>query len=214
MILKIIKALVPPVIPMAYRKLFPAKEQSIGLFDGDEALFIGEVMSAKIYGEYGCGQSTKWVLNNTTAKVIAVDTSSEWITTVQNDNQDNNARLTIHHSDLGEVGDWGRPLSYEQRSHFSDYTDFVWNQSDKPDLVLVDGRFRVCCFLTVLKLADAGTRIIFDDYTDRPHYHIVEKYAPRVKECGRQCLFVVPPKSDIDMDELERDISAFRYVMD
>ena len=32
------------------------------------------------------------------------------------------------------------------------------------DCVLVDGRFRVCCFLTSLKNAEQGTRIIFDDY--------------------------------------------------
>jgi len=41
-----------------------------------------------------------------------------------------------------------------------------------------------------LKFADAGTRILFDDYTNRPQYHIAENYVPRVRVCGRQCLFV------------------------
>ena len=83
-----------------------------------------------------------------------------------------------------------------------------------PKLVLVDGRFRVCCFLTSLKFAKEGTKIIFDDYIDRPYYHFVEKYLPREMECGRQCLFIVPSKSKIDMNELNKDIDSFRNVMD
>jgi len=31
---------------------------------------------------------------------------------------------------------------------------------------------------------------------------------------GRQCLFIVPPKVNIDMIELDGDIKSFRYVMD
>ena len=56
--------------------------------------------------------------------------------------------------------------------------------------------------------------ILFDDYINRPHYHFVEKYVSRFKECGRQCMFVVPSKTEIDMIELDRDIISFRNVMD
>lgn len=184
------------------------------LFAGDDDLFKEEVNDAEIYGEYGCGKSTKWVLNNTSAKVIAVDTSKDWINEVENDTAKNHDRLNIHHVDLGELGKWGRPTSYVRREFFADYTDYLWNQAEKPDLVLVDGRFRVCCFLTCLKFAEEGTRILFDDYTDRAYYHFVEKYVSRFKECGRQCLFIVPPKRSIDFAELDRDIDAFRHVFD
>ena len=33
-----------------------------------------------------------------------------------------------------------------------------------PDLILIDGRFRVCCFLSSLKYGNVGTKILFDDY--------------------------------------------------
>ena len=49
---------------------------------------------------------------------------------------------------------------------------------------------------------------------NRPHYHFVEKYVSRINECGRQCLFLVPSKSEIDMDSLNKDIDFFRFVMD
>jgi hypothetical protein len=80
--------------------------------------------------------------------------------------------------------------------------------------VVIDGRFRVCCFLTSLKFADEGPHIILDDYMRRPEYHIVEKYLERVEHCGRQCLTIVPSPQEIDFDSLENDINHFRYVMD
>ena len=124
------------------------------------------------------------------------------------------SKLTINHIDLGKVRRWGFPLSYVKSNNFQDYTDYIWKRSEKPKLVLVDGRFRVCCFLTSLKFADPGTKIIFDDYVNRPHYHFVEKYVSRMNECSRQCLFVVPSKNSIDMDALNKDIDFFRFVMD
>tara|TARA_Y200000002_G_scaffold382817_1_gene401472 strand:+ start:4633 stop:5271 length:639 start_codon:yes stop_codon:yes gene_type:complete len=209
---KIIKSFIPPIIPYLYLKFFSTKKKS--LFDGDDLLFKKSIEDIRIYGEYGCGESSTWMLKNTSSLVISVDTSKEWVEKVKTKNKNYQSRLIINHVDLGKVGNWGRPLRYDKSSNFSDYTDYIWKQTEKPNLVLVDGRFRVCCFLTSLKFAKPGTKIIFDDYVNRPHYHFVEKYISRSNECGRQCLFVVPSKSKIDMDSLNKDIEAFRFVMD
>lgn len=209
---KFLKAILPPIIIIVIKKLRDGSPSN--LFDGDDVLFKEQIQKVDTYGEYGCGESTKWVLKNTLARVIAVDTSQEWVEAVIKENQDNTVRLSIHCANLGEVGAWGRPIGYEKIDNFSEYTDYIWSHSIKPKLVLVDGRFRVCCFLTSLKFADEGTSIIFDDYTNRTHYHFVEKYVSRVTEYGRQCLFKVPPKATIDMHELNKDIELFRNVMD
>ena len=189
-------------------------QNKIKLFDGYDSLFKKVVTEAKVYGEYGCGNSTIWTLENTSANIISVDTSMEWIMKVKDMINKNCIRVNIHHTNLGEVGDWGRPISYVNQKNFNDYTNHIWEQAEKPSVVLIDGRFRVCCFLTTLKFAFEGTKILFDDYTDRPHYHYIEKYVSRKKECGRQCLFIVPSKRDINIKELNKDIDAFRYVMD
>ena len=209
---KIIKSLKPPIIPYLYFKFFSSEKQS--LFGGDDFLFKKSIEGIKIYGEYGCGLSSKWILNNTSSKVISVDSSKEWVKKVKKENRKHQSRLIINHVDLGKVGSWGRPTSYEKSYKFSDYTDYIWKQQEKPELVLIDGRFRVCCFLTSLKFADPGTKIIFDDYVNRPYYHFIEKYVSRINECGRQCLFIAPSKSQIDIDTLNKDIDAFRFVMD
>tara|TARA_B100000242_G_scaffold293986_1_gene274047 strand:- start:2803 stop:3441 length:639 start_codon:yes stop_codon:yes gene_type:complete len=208
---KILKLFLPPIIPYLYLTLFSKKNNL--LFDGDDSLFKQLAEEINIYGEYGCGLSTNWILKNTSSQVISVDSSGEWVKKVKTKNNLYEPRLIIKHIDLGKVGAWGTPISYIKSYNFQNYTDFIWEQSVKPKLVLIDGRFRVCCFLTSLKLADTGTKIIFDDYVNRPHYHFIEKYVTRIKECGRQCLFIVPPKKDIDMDSLDKDIELFRFVM-
>lgn len=211
---KIINLLFPPILLRIFFFIRNYKLRNPNcLFEGDDALFKEEIKNVDVYGEYGCGKTTKWVLNNTSANVIADDTSSEWIAAVKNDIV-SSSRLDINYTNLGKTVGYGYPVSFEKIEYFSDYTDYIWKQNKRPELVLVDGRFRVCCFLSCLKYADVGTKIIFDDYTDRPHYHFVEKYVQRVKEFRRQCLFVVPSKSELNMVELDKDIVSFRNVMD
>ena len=81
-----------------------------------------------------------------------------------------------------------------------------------PDLVLIDGRFRVCCFLTSLARAEAGTILLFDDYRDRPLYHLVEEFVQPSRQCGRQTAFVVP--ANVDKQLLLATAERFLYVTD
>ena len=82
----------------------------------------------------------------------------------------------------------------------------------KPDLVLIDGRFRVACFLHSLLAADAGTPLLFDDYTNRPHYHLVEEFCPIAQSEGRQALFRVP--EELDREVIGRELEGFLMVRD
>ncbi len=49
------------------------------LFDNNDILFKKYLMKSNVFAEYGCGQSTYWVLKNTTAQILSVDTSIYWI---------------------------------------------------------------------------------------------------------------------------------------
>jgi hypothetical protein len=48
------------------------------------------------------------------------------------------------------------------------------SQGIDPDLILIDGRFRVSCFLYSVLHCKPGVRILWDDYLNRPEYHFVE----------------------------------------
>ena len=184
------------------------------LFDGDDSLFKDVLKTSKIFGEYGCGSSTEWVLKNTTANILSVDSSRDWVDKISSGNATYNKRIKLKHIDLGEVENWGRPISYEKSYNFINYFNWIWNQDILPDTVLIDGRFRVCCFLTSLKYANENTKIIFDDYNNRPYYHVVEKFVKKEQTCGRQALFIVKNKNDINIDLLNIEINNFHYVMD
>lgn len=183
------------------------------LFKGHDAYFKNTACSAKNYLEYGSGSSSLWVLANCSCDVTSVDTSRTWLDRVY-EKSGRSPRFNAVHVELGPLGDWGKPLSYTERSSFSKYTDDVWEYEVDYDLVLIDGRFRVACFLASLINASAGTTIIFDDYVDRPKYHVVEEYLLPVERNDRQAIFMVPTRSQLNVGELQAELERFRYVMD
>ena len=144
--------------------------------------------------------------------MFAVDTSKEWAAKTLNLSKDsNNDRLNVKWIDVGDVADWGYPISFEKKQNFVKYANWFWNLGLKPDLVVIDGRFRILCFLTTIKFATTGTKIIFDDYTNRPFYHIVEEFLKIKDTCGRQALFEVDKRSKKLIDESV--ISEFKNVI-
>lgn len=216
---ELIKAITPPVFLPPLKRTYSllkgsAKEDAPDvLFDGDDALFKRTVGTDAIYAEYGCGASTMWVAKYRGCRIYSVDSSAEWIGKVGQACAASGG-LTLHLADLGPVGEWGRPVSYDRSDNFADYTDWIWTRDEKPTVVLVDGRFRVCCFLTSLLKGAPGTRILFDDYMDRPPFHYVERYLKPVETCGRQALFVIPEPGRLDIDGIARSIEKFRFVID
>ena len=187
------------------------RTKPVSLFGGDDQMFCNNLAGVANYAEYGSGESTIWVAENTNAAMTTVDTSQEWLDHVK---QAIGADRSVQFNwiDCGILGDWGVPKSFAKRENFLSYAQCIWKNDAHYDLILVDGRFRVLCFLVALKNAESGTKLIFDDYTDRRHYHVVEEFAPRIETCGRQCLFMVPPKSDLDMDKLDHLIDKFEYI--
>ena len=183
----IVKNLTPPIFISTvkyFKKRFklgiynpnnPASPQNPEyLFDGsDSQLFKQLARECNQYFEWGCGKSTVWVAENSDCNITSVDTSSEWLNATRLEVGDR--RIVQNHVDLGPLGGWGWPVDYSRMTDFSDYTTAISCLEGSPDLVLIDGRFRVCCFLNALLDCDVNTPIVFDDYIPRAHYHIVEQ---------------------------------------
>ena len=183
------------------------------LFDGHDSMFREALAGVERYGECGMGQSTLAVARTTRAQVQAVDTALEWRDRVWAElDPAAQVRTTLLHVDLGPVGNWGFPKSYDRREHIPAYLAGPWQDGFDPQLVLVDGRFRVACFLTCLLNAKPGTRILFDDYTERGYYHIVETLLAPTRVTERQALFDVP--SGLDEDAIFGLLAQFTMVMD
>ncbi len=185
------------------------KEENI-IFDGDDYLFKQYLLNCNFYFEYGVGASTNWVLENTQSNIISVDTDKKWIDTINVSNK--SSRIKLNWINLGDLENWGRPKSYDYRERFIDYISNVWNFKQKADVVLIDGRFRVACFLYSLINAKTNSIIIFDDYNNRPYYHIIEEIIPIYKTCGRQALFKVP--KNLNHTLANNMLNKFIYVFD
>ncbi len=160
------------------------------------------------------GLSTLAAANTTERLIRSVDTSEQWKIHVASQLSDpQQAQTTLIHVDLGPVRNWGYPTSYEGRARFANYFDAPWEEEFDPDLVLIDGRFRVACFLTSLLRAKPGTLVLFDDYTERAYYHIVETCLAPDQRTERQAVFRVP-QTGVDRDRVAALLERFTYVMD
>ena len=180
------------------------------LLNGDNVLFKKLLEEAKYYGEYGVGSTTIHALKKE-KKIIAVDSSYAWINEVSK-SVINSRTTDLKYVNLGKVEDWGYPLGYTKKENFKLYRDYIWQKTEKPDLVMIDGRFRVACFLTSLRYANPKTKIYFDDYLTRPFYHEVEEFEVPIEETTRAAVFIV--NGSYDIEKLDYLINKFEYVLD
>ena len=179
--------------------------------DDSHVLILAALAKSANYAEYGAGASTLVASSRKNIKTIfSVETDASWAEFIQKEADKRKTEMIL--IDLGPVGKWGRPVSYSHADKFERYFQAPFKQKISPDLVYIDGRFRVACFLTSLLFAKPGTTLIIDDYASRPHYEIVENVLSPDEIRGRQAKFFVP--SNVDRPQVETLIKKFTYVMD
>lgn len=165
--------------------------------------------------EYGSGGST----------VIASEMQGKRIFTVENDlawadkmrryiaQEPHPSPAIIHSVDTGPTAAWARPVDDSGWRNFHAYPLSVWDRDDfvEPDVVLIDGRFRIACFVATFMKIKKPTTVLFDDYADRDYYHVVERLAKPVKIIGRMAHFELVP-TEIPRDQLTWMIDSFNHV--
>lgn len=108
---------------------------------------------------------------------------------------DIDSRNKFIHLDIGPTKEWGWPISNSQESLYPNYIAASQRamkaNSFLPDLILIDGRFRVSAFLSCV-LQFPGAKVLFDDYVDRENYHVVESVIKPKRTVGRIAKFKVP----------------------
>jgi len=217
-----IRPFIPPILIFLAKKIrllvipdYELKKVKIDLINSQ--LFRGEenfyddlnLSNITVYAEIGCGRSSVFLSQNYNCHIKCVDTSKEWLELVRESlTEPNNVELV--HVDLGNLKRWGRPESYVKAENIKTYANSIF-VGEKPDFILIDGRFRVFCFLTSLLNSEQNTIIIFDDYNNRPHYHIVEEIIKPVERRDRQAKFVV---GEFDRLAAIKLLDKFEYVMD
>jgi hypothetical protein len=98
--------------------------------------------------------------------------------------------------------EWGKPAAdVDLEALGISYADAPFDADEfSPDVVLIDGRYRVACAFAVATRVTKRTIILIDDYVDREEYRVVEEYLGRPKLKGRLAVFVVRRATAIPPD--------------
>lgn len=181
------------------------------LFDNEREL-MDRVLAGgcERYLEFGLGGSTLLALRHGAKQVVAVDSDPRWVTAAREHPEIRPAiasgAASLLHADIGPTGDWGHPRSMEDKHRWTAYIRLAWEEWARrgalPNLIYVDGRFRVACCLSVALACASrpeGARVarvlLHDMSADRPHYSDVFKVFEMVEQVGT--LHLLRPKAGI-----------------
>ena len=156
--------------------------------DTEVALLKEALHSAKNYLEYGAGGSTRLAVSVTSIlKIIAVDSdpafiSSQLLTDPNIQVATRSGQLRFVLVDIGPTKAWGHPVDCSKSHLWPNYALCPYLHDFDPDLILIDGRFRVACGLAAALQAPNAT-VLIHDYPNRTEYHILERFY-KIEACA------------------------------
>ena len=152
----------------------------------DKELFYRYLNAATNYFEFGSGGSTVQAsLRPNIQRIYSVESDSAWYTKVKSSLQKEGVQLMLVdlHTNGGSWGHPGRTCTNEEKIR---YSDSIWAiglpASQALDLILIDGRFRVACALKAFSVISDSCVVLFDDFLNRPQYHIVLQFYEVVEQ--------------------------------
>jgi hypothetical protein len=165
-----------------------------------EAEAVAEAFAgAAVILEYGSGGSTALAAGMAGKTVFSVESDRRFFRQMRRWFAQNPPLAALHLSwvDVGDTKAWGRPRDEAAWRRYPDYALSVWERRDfvHPDVVLIDGRFRVACLIATALMATRPVTVLFDDYIRRERYRIAEDFAPRTAQIGRMARFAVEPRA-------------------
>jgi len=150
----------------------------------DTKLFYSYLDRCSNYLEFGSGGSTyQACLRPNVKRVVSVESDLRWIQMLQSKLAPlpsiEQKQIDFKFIDLKtRPHTWGYPGStcgIDAKLKYSNViNEFV--DAQQLDLILIDGRFRVACCLKCFANISNDCVIAFDDFIDRPQYHIVLDY--------------------------------------
>jgi len=180
-------------------------------FESDDAAawFVDKLQNSQVYLEFGSGGST-YLAAKLKKRFVTVDSDYFFLKAVRKkiveDGLLDNERQRYRYANIGITRRWGWPLGLlkpgkKRLALYSKYSDFPLDElrGAYPDLVLIDGRFRVACALKAIRAlgARANWCLVVDDYRHREgHYKIIERFAELQSFVGRMAVFSKMPQLD------------------
>lgn len=168
--------------------------------EAEAAALTEAYAAADVILEYGSGGSTVLAAEMPGKRVTSVESDPDWAAKMHRWFDHNpparDSRVDVLWSNIGKTKMWGHPVDQSEWARFPRYPLGVWMRADfvPPDVVFVDGRFRVGCALASAYLTEKPITLLFDDFVPRTAYHKVQDYLGPATLIGRMARFDITPQ--------------------
>lgn len=165
--------------------------------EAEAAHLIDAYRRAQVILEYGSGNSTQLASQLSGKLVMSVESDHNWARNLRREIHEAQPKssVIVYHVDIGPTGPWGRPIDESGWKRYHHYPNAIWDEPffRHPDIVLIDGRFRPACLITTMLHVTRPVTVLFDDYTNRPRYRLVERILSPARLVGRMAEFHIQP---------------------
>jgi hypothetical protein len=177
----------------------------------DKLMFYKYLDKSNVYFEYGSGGSTYQAsLRNNINKIFSVESDLVWHNKLK-ENIVNKSHINFIYNDMDtKPNTWGHPGVNSNESQWINYSDQIILLDKKTqndiDLVMIDGRFRVACCLKCFNIINDNCLIAFDDFLNRPHYHIILSYFDIIDKTQDNMMVILKKKHSIEDIQIPNEI--------
>lgn len=180
----------------------------------DKSMFYKTLDRCKVYFEYGCGGST-YQASIRNMKIYSVESDIFWQNKLKQTISSNNIKYIFSDIDT-KPNTWGHPginATNEQKINYSNHILNLTTQEQKAiDIVFIDGRFRVSCCLKCYDVITDNCVIAFDDFFNRPHYHIVLAYFDVIEKTEDNRMAILKKKQNASVPK--EIIAKYELIQD
>ena len=157
--------------------------------------------------EWGMGSSTKLAEFVGIERLVAVDSALTWVDKLKKKITLPNYNLV--YVNIGPIKKYGNPKDESMKDQWPDYSLYVDTTSERFDVYLVDGRFRVACACRALLHGGYNALVLIHDFK-RSEYQVILQIAYRVEQTNS--LVVLKRREDASDDAIVSLWGQYKYV--
>lgn len=136
--------------------------------------------------------------------LLSIENDYQWAVDIQT----KVPRAIVKYVNTGPVNPGGGPKDESKKNSWCEYYNSCKYRHVDPDLVLVDGRWRVACALTAA-LECPNAIFLIHDFKPRVSYHVLYNYFDVIEEV--ETLIALRVKPNISREEVLNVIEQYKY---
>lgn len=165
--------------------------------------------------EFGSGKSTIEI-GKVARNLVSIDTDQYYVKKYSAKARDLGLVISVVHWNIGPISKYGYPmpsLRFFFRNKYQASLEELISKLNlmgfNPDIIFIDGRFRVACFMICYKYFAKKNLLFFvDDYQTRNQYKVIEELVGKPSKIfGDMALFHIKDIKNIDESKYKKSYS-------